>query len=80
MHYETTPSDDSQPLGIPAARTHPGLQTDAYKEIINKIAWAIGSSYRVPYRNARTGARYVAIGLARDLVGDHGYPRHLEKT
>ena len=74
------PNRPQDPLGVRAADTIPSLQTEAFKEIINKVAWAIGSSYRVPYRNPRTGARLLAITVASDLVSDQGYPRHVSRA
>lgn len=62
------------PLGIPASQAQPLLQSDAYKELVNKLAWSIGSVYRVPYGNTRTEARRLAAHIARIIVTEHGYP------
>jgi len=64
-------------LGIPAQECQPALQSDAYKEMVNKLAWAIGSCYDRPYNNTRTDARLAAIQLATGLVMAHGYPRKI---
>jgi len=64
-------------LGIPATEAQPALQSDAYKELINKLAWAIGSSYDTPYNNTRTQTRATAIELASALIASHGYPRKI---
>jgi len=61
-------------FGIPAAEAQPALQTDAYKEIVNKIAWCLGSVYRVPYAGKRTAVRIYAERIAQAVVRDHGYP------
>jgi len=64
-------------MGIPAKDTLPALQSDAFKEIVNKLAWALGTTYRVPYRNPRAGARLVAIRLAGLTIDSEGYPPHI---
>lgn len=64
-------------LGLPTGGAQPELQMDCYKELINKIAWAIGSAYRLPYNNQTTLSRQAATTLARDLVNRHGYPNHI---
>lgn len=66
-------------FGIPASQTHPTLQTDAYKEIVNKIAWCLGSVYRVPYAGKRTAVRVYAERIAQAVVRDHGYPLKIAK-
>ncbi|HIB67755.1 MAG TPA: hypothetical protein EYO33_22315 [Phycisphaerales bacterium] len=66
-------------LGVPADRHSPDLQSELYKEAINKLAWAVGSTWGVPYRNPRTGARELAINLATYLFATQGYPaRNIE--
>lgn len=64
-------------LGIPASAAQPALQVDCYKELVGKLAWAIGSSYHTPYSNNRCVARLCALDLARVIVTGHGYPRHI---
>lgn len=54
--------------------THPALQTDAFKEVINKLAWALGTTYRVPYSNSKTLCRQWALELAKQTLKSHGYP------
>lgn len=66
-------------FGIPASQTHPALQTDAYKEIVNKIAWCLGSVYRVPYAGKRTAVRIYAERIAQAVVRDHGYPVKIKR-
>ena len=66
------------PLGIPSTNVPPLLQTDGFKELVNKLAWAMGSTYRVPYANSRTPARALAIRVASHLIDTQGYPAHLE--
>jgi len=64
----------SGPFGVPAAETVSALQTDAYQEIVNKIAWSLGSTYRIPYSNRRSAVRLYAQRIARAVVKAHGYP------
>ena len=66
-------------FGISPSETHPALQTDVYKEIVNKIAWCLGSVYRVPYAGKRTAVRIYAERVARAVVRDHGYPVKIAK-
>lgn len=70
---------DHEPIGIPAEATHPALQTDSFKELVNKLAWALGTAYREPYRNARVGVRLMAVALASAVIHSDGYPKHLKK-
>ncbi len=70
-------SDD--PLGIPPCDTHLALQTDMAKELVNKIAWVLGSAYRVPYSNMRTPARQYAWRIVKKVLEDHGYPAKIAK-
>jgi hypothetical protein len=72
-------SDIGEPLGIPAAPTASDAQFDILAELTNKISWAIGSTYRSPYRNRSTRVRSRAIDIAGDLLDSEGYPRHLAK-
>lgn len=64
----------ADPLGISAAFTHAPLQTDAFSELVNKLAWVLGSVYRKPYSGLRTVARQYAIEMAVVVVQEHGYP------
>lgn len=66
--------------GIPAHLTKPAEQSDVFKELVNKLAWALGSTYRVPYGNSWTGARQNALELAKSVITDHGYPRGIRKA
>lgn len=67
-------------MGVAAEDTHPALQTDAFKELINKLAWVLGSTYRVPYTNSKTCARTYALRMARKVLADHGYPTKIAKS
>jgi len=70
---------DDPTLGVPPLDTHLALQTDVAKELVNKIAWVLGSTYRVPYANMRTDARQYAWRIVKKVLEDHGYPRKIAK-
>jgi len=72
-------SDIGEALGIPADQADGDAQADILAELTNKISWAIGSTFRSPYRNRSTRARSRAIDIAGDLLDSEGYPRHLAK-
>lgn len=74
------PSDSQDtPIGVPPLDTHLALQTDVAKELCNKIAWVLGSTYRVPYANMRTDARQYAWRIVKKIIEDHGYPSKIAK-
>lgn len=83
----TRPEKDSRalsssaeaPLGTPPLDTHLSLQTDCAKELVNKIAWVLGSTYRVPYANMRSDARQYAWRMVKRILEDHGYPNKIAK-
>lgn len=66
------------PLGRPAASLTPEARHEALKELVNKIAWALGSTYRCPYTNRKTPTRLLAITLAASVLDRQGFPEHLE--
>lgn len=68
-----------QMMGVPPEYTHAALQTDAFKELINKLSWVLGSTYRTPYSNTRTTARLYALRMAKRVIADQGYPRSIAK-
>lgn len=67
-------------FGIPARDAVAARQTEAYKELVNKIAWCLGSTYRVQYSNQRSPIRVYAQRIARAVVRDHGYPAAIAKS
>jgi len=71
---DRTEPDGRDPIGIQADRTLPTLQTDCVKELLNKLAWALGSTYRVPYGNKGASARVRAWELAKLVLTSEGYP------
>ena len=68
------------PLGLPPAATVVGLQTDCVKELVNKIAWTLGSTYRAPYNSMRTPARAYAWRIVKTILEDHGYPAKIKRS
>lgn len=62
------------PLGLPPHETQLALQQDVVKELVNKIAWTLGSVYRQNYSNMRTPARAYAWELVKQVIVEHGYP------
>lgn len=70
--FTVTLSPDA--FGIPSTDTVSTMQADAFKELVNKIAWAVGSAYQVPYAGERTRCRTYVRYLVADIMRDHGYP------
>ncbi len=68
-----------EPLGIPPHETQIGLQQDVVKELVNKVAWTLGSVYRRNYSNMRTPARAYAWRIVKQVLEDHGYPDKIQK-
>lgn len=68
-----------KPLGLPSHETQVALRADVYKELINKLAWALGSTYKVNYSNGRLPARLYVNRLVSRIVADHGFPRSTSK-
>ncbi len=68
------PSSEATRLGLPPESTRAALQTDVFKELTNKLAWALGTTYRVPYSNGKDVARAYALRIATRCLKDHGYP------
>ncbi len=81
--WETLPplphSLSDQPLGIPPAEAQDALKADHYKELINKIAWTLGSAYGVSYSSINMQARKYAQGIVGAIIRDNGFPRKLGK-
>jgi len=67
------------PLGIPPHEAQIALQQDVVKELVNKIAWTLGSVYRRNYSNMRTPARAYAWRIVKQVIKDHGYPDKIAK-
>jgi len=66
--------DTSGRLGVPPGEIRPEVQSPVYVELINKLAWAIGTTYGVPYSSMRTLTREIATDLAKLLINSQGYP------
>lgn len=67
------------PLGIQPGETQLALQTDVCKELVNKISWVLGTTYRKSYSNMRTSARKEAWRIVKQVIKDHGYPDKISK-
>lgn len=67
-----------EPLGIPPSEAQIALQQDAVKELMNKVAWVLGSTYRRNYSNIRTSARAYAWRITKKIIEDHGYPDKIQ--
>lgn len=70
---------DDLALGIPPSEAQIALQQDCVKELMNKLAWVLGSVYRVNYSNMRTPARRLAWRIAKKVIEDQGYPSKIGK-
>ena len=68
-----------EPLGIPPGEAQLALQQDTCKEMVNKIAWVLGSTYRRNYSNMKTPARAYAWRIVKQVIKDHGYPDKIRK-
>ena len=66
-------------LGINPYDSQIALQQDMVKELVNKIAWTLGSVYRRNYSNMRTPARAYAWRIVKQVIQDHGYPDKIAK-
>lgn len=75
----TQPGLSSSMMGVSPEDAHAALQMDAFKELINKLSWVLGSTYRVSYSNKTTAARSYALRMAKTILKDHGYPRSIAK-
>jgi len=67
------------PLGIPPSEVQIALQQDVVKELVNKVAWTLGSVYRCNYSNMRTPARAYAWRIVKRILEDNGYPDKISK-
>jgi len=70
---------EEHPFGIPTGDAQEDLRADVYKELINKIAWALGSTYRVNYSNSQQAARKYANRVVGRIISDHGFPHSIKK-
>lgn len=79
MRDSSSTAISTGPLGCPPSECQPQLTTDCYQELVNKLAWVLGSTYRVEYSNRRTRARTLAQRIANSIVKDSGYPWTIAK-
>lgn len=64
------------PLGIPVEDADPSQATAFYQELTNKLAWAIGSTYKRTYHSKKGPVRDFAWELTKRIVGYQGLPDH----
>jgi len=67
------------PLGIPPVDTQDALKADHYKELINKIAWCLGTAYGRPYSSIQQPTRKYAHVIVAAIIRDNGFPSSLAK-
>lgn len=73
------PPKHHDPLGIGVRQVLPEDTAHVYKELTNKISWALGSTYRNQYHGKTSKVRLAAWELVKKIIRDHGYPKHLER-
>lgn len=73
------PLQSEMPLGVSVSEVSPSVVLDVFRELTNKIAWAVGTTYQRPYNNRRCPAREMAWTVAKHIVEQHGYPANLAK-
>lgn len=49
------------------------VQETGFKELTNKVAWVLGSTYRLEYSKRGSDLRDYARMIAHAIVRDHGY-------
>lgn len=62
------------PFGVHVSLVDGGAQTEVFKELINKLSWAIGSTYKKRYSGKNTPVADYARMCAHAILRDHGYP------
>lgn len=63
-----------EPFGVAAAAASAEAQSKAFKELINKVSWAIGSTYKKRYSGKGCEVTNYARMCAHAILRDHGYP------
>jgi len=63
-----------QPFGVAGATVGPQVQSDVFKELINKLSWSIGSTYKKRYSGKMCEVTDYARMCAHAILRDHGYP------
>lgn len=61
-------------LGVHVDGTSLEQRHDCLKELTNKLAWAMGTFYGVPYSGRKTVVHEYIAKCARAILRDHGYP------
>lgn len=73
------PSLLQSPFGISAADTQDALKAEHYKELVNKVAWTLGSAYGLSYSSINNPTRKYAHLIVAAIIRDHGFPTKLAK-
>jgi len=60
-------------LGRPVSALGPEEILTLTRELTNKLAWAVGSFYKVPYSGRQTVVQKYVFRCARAILRDHGY-------
>jgi len=63
-----------EPFGVHVSLVDGGSQTEVFKELINKLSWAIGSTYKRRYSGKGCEVTDYARMCAHAILRDHGYP------
>lgn len=61
-------------IGVHVDSTTDGYRSECIKELTNKLAWAMGTFYGVPYSSRATRVHGYVARAARAILRDHGYP------
>lgn len=62
-----------EPFGVAGPTVGPQVQSDVFKELINKLSWAIGSTYKKRYSGKQSDVGDYARMCAHAVIRDHGY-------
>lgn len=61
-------------FGVSAGQVGPQAQMDVFKELINKLSWALGSTYKKRYSGRKSPVADYSRMVAHAILRDHGYP------
>jgi len=70
---------EAEALGIPNVESLGDGREEVWKELINKLAWVLGSTYKRPYSNVKAPARQLAMRIAGYVIQGQGFPSDLAK-
>ena len=61
-------------FGVPPQEVSGETQLAIVKELTNKFAWCIGSTYKKRYSGKNTEVTKYAYRIVKKILLDHGYP------